>query len=57
MKAVLNRDSAATAVAWFSVLMHARIKGERSEATKAREELQRLGVTVRFCRTPKGGAE
>lgn len=43
------------ATAWFSVLMHARLKDHFQEAAEALAELQRLGVIVRFRRERKGG--
>lgn len=37
--------------AWFAVLERARLDGDFELAAKAQRELNRLGVTVRFCRT------
>lgn len=50
-----ERDRAATEVAWFVALRHARLRGDRRSEAEARRELDHLGVTVRFQRSPKGG--
>lgn len=45
-----DRDRAVDATAWFSVLMHARLKEDIQRAAEAQRALERLGVAVRFRR-------
>lgn len=54
-----DREHAVDATAWFSVLMHARQASEFDEAARAQQELQELGVVVRFQapRLPQAGRE
>jgi len=55
--ATLDRETVVKATAWASVLFHATHKGDRSEATRARRELEQLGVSVRLRRADqRGGA-
>ena len=42
--------------AWFAVLERARLTDDHALADRAKRELERLGVAVRFARPRKGGA-
>lgn len=45
-----RQEKTIQATAWFSVLMHARLKNHFPEAAEALAELRRLGVAVKFRR-------
>lgn len=47
-KKLTSRDYRDSPVAWFVVLERAREDGEFELAAKARRELERLGVEVRY---------
>ncbi len=44
-----RREQAAEIVAHFTFLIHARLTGQRANATRANDNLRRLGIEVRFA--------
>lgn len=45
-----RHDWTVETVAWLAALVEARTSGKREKCARAREELRRLGVHVRFAR-------
>ena len=43
-------EKSVQATAWFSSLMHARVKSNFKEAAQALHELEQLGIVVKFRR-------
>lgn len=39
-----------TTIAWFVQLAHAKLRNDFAKAAEAQEELERMGVTVKFRR-------
>lgn len=45
-----ERDRVVEAIAWFVQLAHAKLRNDFTKAAEAQQELERMGVTVKFRR-------